>query len=238
MHLDGFSIITVTNRSYCIKNLIQNYINQKFKSKELIIIINSNVISIEDFKIYDQIPNIKLFKLDESISLGQCLNFAVCKSIYSYIAKFDDDDYYGPNYLNEVYNIFLSVNCDIVGKNKTYYYFEKLNRLMIKKNGVENNFYSSIMGSTLCFKKEIFYKTKFKDINNREDYHFNKDCINNGYKIFSSSSYNHIVFKHSDNNKHTFLSNIDILIDKCDVILSNISFSDCFKIVDENKKMS
>lgn len=63
MYKEGFSIITVTNRSYCIKNLIQNYINQNFKSKELIIVINSNLVSIEAFKIYEQIPNIKLFKL-------------------------------------------------------------------------------------------------------------------------------------------------------------------------------
>lgn len=232
MYKEGFSIITVTNRSYCIKNLIQNYINQNFKSKELIIVINSNLISIEAFKIYEQIPNIKLFKLDESISLGQCLNFAISKSIYNHIAKFDDDDYYSPNYLNEVYNIFLSVNCDIVGKNKTYYYFEKFSRLMIKKNGVENDFSPYIMGSTICFKTDIFNTVKFKNISPREDYYFTKDCIKNGYKIFASSSYNHIVFKHSDNNKHTFLSNIDILIDRCEIVLSNISFSDCFKIVD------
>ncbi|CEH34856.1 hypothetical protein SDC9_164370 [bioreactor metagenome] len=232
MYKEGFSIITVTNRSYCIKNLIQNYINQNFKSKELIIVINSNLVSIEAFKIYEQIPNIKLFKLDESISLGQCLNFAISKSIYSHIAKFDDDDYYGPNYLNEVYNTFLSINCDIVGKNKTYYYFEKFRRLMIKKNGIENDFSPYIMGSTICFKKDIFNNVKFKNISSREDYYFNKDCIKNGYKIFASSSYNHIVFKHSDNNKHTFLSNMDILIDRCEIVLSNISLSDCFKIVD------
>ena len=32
------------------------------------------------------------------------------------------------------------------------------------------------MGSTLCFKKEVFYKIKFKDISIREDYYFNDEC--------------------------------------------------------------
>lgn len=235
---DGFSIITVTNRDFCINNLFRNYYNQLFPTKELIIIINSDELNINDFSNYIKDNNIKIFKLPSIATLGECLNFGIEKCNYRFIAKFDDDDYYGPYYLNEYYKLFSYNQCDIIGKSRTYYYLEKNKQLMLKKIGSENKYTKSIMGSTICFKKYIFNSVKFKNISSREDYHFNKDCINNGYKIFSSSSYNHIVFKHSDNNKHTFLSNIDILIDRCDVILSNISFSDCFKIVDENKKMS
>lgn len=232
MILNGFSIITVTNRDFCINNLFKNYYNQSFPTKELIIIINSDKLSINDFSAYTNDNSIKIFKLPSIATLGECLNFGVEKCNYRFIAKFDDDDYYGPYYLNEYYKLFSSNQCDIIGKSRTYYYIEKNKQLMLKRVGSENKYTKSIMGSTLCFKKDIFNNVKFKNISSREDYYFNKDCIKNGYKIFASSSYNHIVFKHSDNNKHTFLSNIDILIDRCEIVLSNISLSDCFKIVD------
>ena len=90
------------------------------------------------------------------------------------------------------------------------------------------------MGSTICFKKEVFDKVKFKDISSREDYYFNNECLNNGYKLYSTSSYNHLVFKHADIRKHTFQSNINNLMNKCKEIESNIEFKNCFDII--NKK--
>lgn len=239
MYKEGFSIITVTNRSYCIKNLITNYLNQNFKEKELIIIINKNSMTIEEIKsICKEHKNIQIHKLKEHITLGECMNFGVSKASYSYIAKFDDDDYYSPYYLDEYYNTFKNNKCDVVGKNKTYYYLERYKKLILKKQAVENGFSQSIMGSTICFKREVFDKVKFKNVSVQEDYYFNRDCIRAGYKLFSTSIYNHLVFKHSNVNKHTFVSNLDRLMNKCLNIKDNISFDECIDIImyDPNKK--
>ena len=159
------------------------------------------------------------------------MNFGVSKSNYNLIAKFDDDDYYGQYYLNEAYRAFLTYPCYVVGKNKTYYYLQDSNKLILKNEGIENGYTSSIMGSTLCFDKEIFNKLKFRDISIKEDFYFNNDCIKNGYNIYSTTSFNHIVFKHADNNKHTFLYNIKILINKCTDVKINTTLEDCINIV-------
>ncbi|MGL4912345.1 MAG: glycosyltransferase [Romboutsia sp.] len=229
---NGFSVITVTNRRYSIENIFKNYNNQIFPKKELIIIINDDNINLTNFNNYIINSNIRIFKQPTNVTLGQCLNFAIEKCNYDFIAKFDDDDYYSPYYIQECNNVFLNTNCDIVGKNKTYYYIEKNNELILKKIGNENKYTNSIMGSTICFKKKVYAKVKFRNLSSREDYYFNKECTKNNFKIFSSSSYNHIIFKHSDQNKHTFISNIDILISKCETIKVNVSLDECFSIVD------
>lgn len=232
MKKDGFSIITVTNRNYCMKNIISNYYTQIFKNKELIIIINKDNMTLKDFSNYISINSkIRIYKLEEKISLGECLNFAVSKSNYNLIAKFDDDDYYGQYYLNEAYRAFLTYSCYVVGKNKTYYYLQESSKLILKNDGIENGYTSSIMGSTICFDKKIFDKLKFRDISVKEDLYFNNDCIKNGYNIYSTSSFNHIVFKHADYNKHTFLYNVKILISKCTNIKLNANLEDCINIV-------
>ena len=46
MYKNGFSIITVTNRDYCIENMINNFLRQEFNDKELIIVINNDKINI------------------------------------------------------------------------------------------------------------------------------------------------------------------------------------------------
>ena len=235
MYKEGFSIITVTNRCYCIENMINNFLRQNFIDKELIIVINNDKLNIDDIYIYaGKDMNLSIYKLPEVTTLGACLNFAIEKSSYDTIAKFDDDDYYGPHYLNEAKQAFLQNRCHIVGKQTIYYYLEGHKKLILKKNGTENDYAKSLMGSTLCFKREVFDKVKFKDISIREDYNFNKDCIKNGYKLYSTSKYNHLVFKHADINKHTFKSNIDLLLSRCTEIKSNIKYNDCLDIINKS----
>jgi len=238
MYKKGFSIITVTNREYCVENMINNFLRQNFMDKELIIIINNDKMNINDLYVYinkytNQDLNISIHQLPQVTSLGSCLNFGVEKSSYNTIAKFDDDDYYGPYYLDEANQSFVRESCYVLGKQKTYYYLDKYKKLILKKNSVENNYTTSLMGSTLCFKKEVFYKIKFKDISIREDYYFNDECIKNGYKLYSTSKYNHLVFKHSDNSEHTFKSNLNMLMNKCDTVKSNIEYKDCFNIINK-----
>lgn len=232
MYNDGFSIITATCRDLCINNIIENYLRQSIDKKELIIIINNDNIDIELFTSYTfKNSNIYVYKLPQSISLGECLNFGVSLSNYNFIAKFDDDDYYGPYYLKESYDILSSNYCDIVGKNKTYYYIEELNKLVLKNNGIENNFVPSVMGSTLCFKKNLFDNVKFRDLEFREDYFFNSDCLKKGYKIFSSSRFNHIVYKFSDNSKHTWKCNLNFLLKNCIDIIVDTNLEDCISMI-------
>ena len=216
MYKNGFSIITVTNRDYCIENMINNFLRQEFNDKELIIVINNDKINIEYiYKYINKELNIFVYKLPEKTALGTCLNFGVNKSNYNIIAKFDDDDY-------------------VLGKQKTYYYLEQYKKLILKRVATENAYSQNLMGSTICFKRKVFDNIKFKDISIREDYNFNSECLKYGYMLYSTSSYNHLVFKHADINKHTFKSNINTLINKCIEIKSNIEFEDCFDII--NKK--
>src|SRR5690554_5914043 len=96
----GFSVITVTNNEIFIDNIFENYDRQIIKDKELIIVLNKNRMNIDNYKSKAKTySNVKILRIDEKISLGSCLNCAVKIAEYDLIAKFDDDDYYGPKYL-------------------------------------------------------------------------------------------------------------------------------------------
>ncbi|SCH43771.1 glycosyltransferase [Romboutsia sp. Marseille-P6047] len=236
MIYNKISVITTTKRLNCINNIISNFLRQSLEDKELIIVINNDDINISEYYSYTKnINNIYIYKLSENITLGTCLNFASQKCNYDIIAKFDDDDYYGSFYLNEVINTFLKIDCQVIGKTKTFLYFEKYKKLMLKKLGIEKSLVSTVLGSTLCFKIDVLDKVKFRDVNIREDKYFNDDCIKNGYSIYSTSIYNHIVFKHANINEHTFKYDLEFLIKLSSSIKDNINFSECFALVDKIK---
>lgn len=202
---EGVSVITCTNRPFALENILNNYITQNYLQKELIIIINKDSISLESWqdKVNDY-KDIKIFKLSEKESLGKCLNYAVEQSKYPYISKFDDDDYYGPNYLIDSINAFKYTDADIVGKNTFYAYLEGLRLLVLRYPDMENRYSKYIAGSTLTMKKDIFNFIHFHDISKSEDTKFLMDCLNMGIKLYSTDRFNHVVIRRADLNTHSW----------------------------------
>jgi cellulose synthase/poly-beta-1,6-N-acetylglucosamine synthase-like glycosyltransferase len=199
------SIITCTNLPYSLNNIIENFIRQDYEKKELIIIINNNKIDEKEWKEKaSKYENMRVFKLDENISLGKCLNFGVNKAKYGIIAKFDDDDYYGPKYLSDSIKYFNNIGAKVVGKGTTLVYLVENKILTIRNPGQENKYTKFVNGSTLVFKKEIFNKVRFRDLNVTEDVYFCSDCLKVGIKIYSSNKYHHIYFRHPFKENHTW----------------------------------
>ncbi len=233
---DGFSVVTVTCRYDKIENIISNYANQDLMDKELIVVINNNNINISDFDSYvNSRDDIHIYKLSQDITQGTCLNFGIDKSKFKYIAKFDDDDYYGPYYLQEAYHAFnFNNNCQIVAKNKLYYYLEANKSLMLKKGGRENSYSTRGSGSTICFKKTVFNFVKFKDINSAVDTNFYDDCAKYGFRVYLTSRFNHIVFRNSDINKHTWKVTSESLMTILKVVKNNTTFKQSMSLVNSN----
>ena len=113
----GVSIMTCTNRPSRMENVIRSYLRQRYQPKELIIILNNNSMSRKEWQWRVKgYSGIKVFQLDEKVSLGECYNSAVEHASFDYVAKFDDDDYYAPNFLGGEMAAFDYTYADIVGK--------------------------------------------------------------------------------------------------------------------------
>ena len=215
-NINGVSVITCTNRINFIDNILSNYLNQDYKNKELIIIINNDDIDLSCYldKINDY-KDIFIYKLNQNLTLGKCLNFAVSKSKYDIISKFDDDDYYSPNYLKTSIDVFDKTKADIIGKSSIYIYFKQKNLLTFKSTKKENKYVNRIEGSTLNVKKYVFDKVCFQDKNLGEDIMFCSDCIKTGFKIYSNDKSNYVYIRHGINHNHTFNMPDELLIKIC-----------------------
>lgn len=229
---EGVSVITVTNRKFSLENIISNYINQNYNTKELIIIINNNSINQELWERFVSFrDDIRIYKINENKSLGECLNFGVENSNYQFISKFDDDDYYGPNYLIDAINSFYYTDASIVGKYTVYGYLEDSNQLILRFPGFENRYMDYVAGSTLTFKKEIFEKIRFKHQNKSEDTLFLNEALSQGYRIYSTDRFNHIIFRRRNLKTHTWqISEKDFKNKSTPIILNNRDIKDIVNV--------
>lgn len=203
--IEGVSIITSTNRPKFLENILANFIRQDYETKELILIINNNSIDITFWKNkLSKYKNIRIYKLDEKISLGRCLNYGIEKSSYPYLAKFDDDDYYGSKYLSDSLLNFNKVDADIVGKHTIFVYFMEEKILAIKDKGCEDKYVYFLNGATLVFKKKVFEKVQFRNVSVNEDVLFCRDAISHGFKVYSGNKYHFTYLRYAKSHSHTW----------------------------------
>ncbi|KXG74691.1 glycosyltransferase family protein [Thermotalea metallivorans] len=216
----GITCITSTNRQEFMDNVFENYQRQRYENKELIVVLNNHRMNIDLWmgkaRQYEQV---RIYSVDEGEPLGVCLNYAISQSKYDYIAKMDDDDYYGPEYIGDLMNAFQYTDADIVGKHAYYVYFHGSKTLALKFAEYENCYVNLIAGSTITAKKHVFQKVPFvTDRRAGADTQFLLDCKKNGFKIYSTDRFNFCACRRPRVEEHTFQIDEEEYLRKCQVV--------------------
>lgn len=149
-------------------------------------------------------PNIKVYKRPDKFCLGSCLNYGINKAIYPIIAKFDDDDYYSPNYLKEQVGALRRTGAGIVGKGAHLKFFEGRRLLVITTPSRKNKFVKYVAGGSLLFRRQLHKRIRFAKLTLGEDVNFMRRCRAKGYKLFATSPYNFVGIRRKNKQSHTW----------------------------------
>jgi hypothetical protein len=217
--MEGISIITCTHVPWYMDNIFDNYSRQRYKARELILVLNSTSLDLPQWQQYaGKYQNIRLFTLPEHITVGACMNYAVSQAQYDYIANFDHDDYYGAEYLNDFMKVAPRINAGLFGKKSHYVYFEENWTLALMYPGHENRFVDYVDGPTMFMKKSIFDKVKFID-NDTSDCQLSWACREKGIGIYSVNRLHFAYIRKKDTTQHTWkISNQELLNTYCSTI--------------------
>lgn len=200
------SIICSTNRPENVTHLVDQVLQQTNVTLELVLCTHGFSLSAEqkkniDTKFTQQDISVEVFSAPVSWTLGDCLNAAVDKAHGKFVAKFDDDDYYLPHYLEDQINAIVYSNATVVGKQATVTYLQGSDLLMLRRPEKEHIWTNFVAGPTLFAKREVFQQHPFKKTTRGEDTQFLQDVIQQGGSIYSADRFNFIQFRGS---KHTW----------------------------------
>lgn len=199
------SIITCTNRPEFFRNILNNYSRQRYRRKELIIILNKDSMPVTEYrKKAAAYPNVTVYQVPERISLGQCLNAGICRARSSLITKFDHDDYYSPYYLGEQVQALLRTRSMVTGKHACLVYLAAGRRLIVRSPREKNKFVKFVQGGTILFRRELLQSVRFPDRSLGEDVRFLRDCARKGHAIYATSPYNYVYIRRKDKSTHTW----------------------------------
>jgi hypothetical protein len=116
-----------------------------------------------------------------------------------FIAKFDDDDHYGPGYLADALRAHSFAGAGVVGKHTYYAHLATTDETVLRFPTHEFRYSSTLAGGTLVIDRSRTGGLRFPDISLGEDRAFLKACHRRGVSTFSADRFNFVQRRADDN---------------------------------------
>jgi hypothetical protein len=137
-------------------------------------------------------------------SLGRCLNEAARAARGDVLAKVDDDDLYGPDYLGEAVGALLAGRGDVVGKTEMYVHLAGTGELILWRPGASEREQDYVMGGTLAFWRELADRPAFEDVSQGEVAGFQERCRALGRRVYATSRRHFVLRRLGGAHGHTW----------------------------------
>ena len=194
------TVVCVTQRPSRLSEAIANYQRQRYPNKRFVLITNSAAFDLDAVRVQmAALDSATSIHMDESTSLGACLNLGIERSSTRYLAKFDDDDSYGEQYLTDMMLAHRLVDAVIVGKKSYFAYLADLEQYVLRFPGHEYTYTSHVSGATLVIDLSRIGRTRFPAVSVGEDTAFIRSCQRNSGSIFSADRFNYLQFRGTHN---------------------------------------
>jgi len=156
------SVCTPTfNRRPFIPTMLQCFLNQDYpKDRMEWIIVDDGTDSIQDLIDKSNISQIKYFREEKKMSLGEKRNFMHSKAKGTIIVYMDDDDYYPPERVSHAVDT-LTNNKDVlcVGSSEIYIYFKHIQKMYQSGPYGPNH----ATAGTFAFRTELLKHTSYEN---------------------------------------------------------------------------
>lgn len=203
------SVIVTTKRKESLTGLCKNLNSQNNVNLEVILLTHGYELDeAEQNELFNMANfDFKILTENEETSFGNCLNKCVDEITHEYVIKMDDDDFYFPNFLIDIYIGMRYTNASIVGKNAFCFYLEEDDIVGQRRMDFQFRNVKEVKGNTILCKSETMRKYGFSDIPRHVDSDFIIRIREEGGVIYSIHPYDMCVYRASDKTGHTYQVN-------------------------------
>lgn len=186
------SIVCVTQRPHFAGRLALNVTRQTHGEVELIVVQHGCELSDDDRRSHRSLRSATLLSIDERSTLGDGLNAGLAAATGRFVAKFDDDDHYGPEYLADALRCASFAQAGVLGKRTYYWTSETTGALAVRFPGREYRYVASLAGGTLMIDRERFSNPSFPSVSIGEDQALVRAALRSGTSVFATDRFNYV----------------------------------------------
>jgi hypothetical protein len=201
------SIVVPTNREHEIDNVLLNAARQTHVDIELILVLHGLDLNQADLRARaaeQQIDRFQVLQADASVSLGALMNLGIEAANGRYVAKMDDDNFYGRHYLTDLVNAFTSTDAGVVGKWSHYVWLQSINAVVLRYSNYQHCYNRLVQGGSIVVETELAKDLRFSDIPRAVDTDFLNRIKAAGVKTYSADRFNFVSIRGNDHRQHTW----------------------------------
>ncbi len=199
------AVVCVTNRPHFLQAVAENVQRQAHDNFEFVLVTNADgfdeaaIDAVSDRISSVGRPTTRIERPPE-VSLGECLNAAMAATDARFIAKFDDDDLYGPEHLNDSLRAHGYSGAAVVGKHTYFAHLESDDETILRFPGHEFTYSSTLAGGTLVIDRDRTSDLEFAPISLGEDGAFIRACHRRGLSTFAADRFSYVQRRSADNS--------------------------------------
>ena len=205
------TMITISKRPHLRDYCIEKFSSQTHPDVELVLILNTDIDKMAPTETVND-PRIRIYHVPKEFNIGYCLNMAIAVANGAIWLKCDDDDFYGPHYVEDMVNAFHFSGAGVVGKPQWYIYFDDEDAIYFRTVATDRE--RSVLrpgefltGATLAARTtatgqdNLWFSSTIRMANDSE---WVRAAFDKGVAIFFSDRSNFVVFRSADLGSHTW----------------------------------
>ena len=209
------SAICVSRRPEFLEHVHSQLARQNHEHIELIFVQNSSAFSEAEIAARFSEFKLKLLSIPEEQFLADGLNAALKVASGDYVAKIDDDDYYGANYLSDSLLAFdYAPTAGLVGKKSFFAYVEDVDQTVLRFPNQSYRFSRHVHGGTLVWDRRRLEGVEFEPVQKGTDTRFLNEVRRRGIRVFSTDPFNFVHVRYADKSRHTWKIDDDEFVSK------------------------
>lgn len=201
------SFVAPTNRAHELDNVLENASRQRGVELELVLVLHGVEVDEPSLKARARdlgLADVTVIRADRQLTLGTCMNLGVDAAQGRWIAKVDDDNYYGTEYASDLVDAFRYTDAKITGKWAHYTWLRSSGAVVLRYPDSEHCYERRVQGGSMMFDRDLVKELRFSDIPRAVDSDILDRAAAAGARIYSADRYNFVSVRGSDRMGHTW----------------------------------
>ena len=210
------SVVAPVRRPRNVARAVANFARQSHPDKELLLVLNNARFDGDHVRdAVRSVEHVRVVEIPGAPTLGACLNEGVRRASGRYVAKMDDDDHYGAEYLSDLLLAARFSGAEVTGKATWYAYVESLDVMALRVVGSEHAWVPGVSGSTLFVERDVLARVPFRNVGASEDLFFARDARAAGCRAYSADRFNYVAARGRDKGSHTWKMTDERFLERC-----------------------
>lgn len=209
------SVVVPTNRPHELDNVLANVARQEHVDVELILAAHGMDLDAADLAARGRdlgLEHVTVVPVPADRTLGAVLNEGLERCSGAYVAKMDDDNFYGPRFLADLVDAFSYTSAGITGKWAHYVWLRSTGTVVLRFERYEHRYHRLVQGGSIVARADVAHDIRFSDIPRAVDSDFLNRAMAAGVQTYSGDRYNYISIRGDDRMSHTWkIEDLDFL---------------------------